>query len=152
MPIHISVKVDEKELAAIGKMPKDIRSGLLKGLRKGMFEAERVSKSRMGRPDELHIRTGHLRRSIESGVNEKGNNIIGWLGSNVIYARIHEFGGIIKPVRGQYLKFPIGDSWVSVRQVRIPPRPYLEPSIRESMDTISKIISNTIISEVEDEH
>lgn len=146
---RIEVKVDKGDLVEIKEMPKQVKRGLLKGLRLGMFEAERVSKARMGKSEELQVRTGALRRSIESGVDKRGSRLIGWLGSNIVYARIHEFGGIIRAHGSGYLRFPIGDSWVSVKQVRIPPRPYLEPSIMEAQGEISKHIIHSIIKEVE---
>jgi phage gpG-like protein len=146
---NIKFKVNEKDLKEIEDIPVRMKRGLVKGMRLAMFEAERITKSRFGRPGELQVRTGHLRRSIESGVREEAGGIVGWLGSDVVYARIHEFGGIIKARAGGYLRFPIGDSWVSVQQVKIPPRPYLEPSIIEGANTMGNIILDSIIEEVD---
>lgn len=39
-------------------------------------------------------RTGDLEDSIEAGVNQEGRRLIGWVGSDLDYARIHEFGGV----------------------------------------------------------
>lgn len=44
--------------------------------------------------------------------------------NSTIYARIHQLGGVIKPKTGKYLKFKIGDRWVSVKQVTMPARPF----------------------------
>lgn len=148
---QIEIKVNDQDIKDIEQMPIRLKKGLLKGLRKGMFAAERRAKERMGRAGELQIGTGNLRRSIESGTDEYGGKAIGWLGSNVVYARIHELGGLIRPKSGKYLRFPIEGQWVTVRQVRIPPRPYLEPSIDESLDDIGNSIANSIIEEVENE-
>jgi hypothetical protein len=64
-------------------------------------------------PHRLQPRTGRLRASMRRGdkdnifqVQRRGTTIQGTLGTNVVYARIHEFGGIIKPVKGQYLAIP----------------------------------------------
>jgi phage gpG-like protein len=41
------------------------------------------------------------------------------------YAAIHQFGGVIKPKKGDYLKVNIpGVGWRSLKQVVIPPRPF----------------------------
>lgn len=48
------------------------------------------------------------------------------LGSNIIYARIHQLGGTIKPVRASSLRFRIaGGGFVSTQEVKIPARPYV---------------------------
>src|SRR5262245_46471028 len=64
-------------------------------------------------PHRLQPRTGRLRASMRRGdkdnifeVRSQGTQVIGTLGTNVPYARIHEVGGIIKPVKGQYLAIP----------------------------------------------
>ena len=48
------------------------------------------------------------------------------LGSNLIYAAIHHFGGVIEPKEpGGKLKFKIGDRWVQTDSVTIPERKIL---------------------------
>lgn len=56
--------------------------------------------------DKLNVRTGDLRRSISINVQQEGKITRGAIGSNVIYARIHELGGTIKPVTKRYLTIP----------------------------------------------
>lgn len=45
------------------------------------------------------------------------------LSNPAIYAAIHQLGGVIT-AKKDFLRFQIGARWVSLRQVRIPPRPY----------------------------
>lgn len=47
------------------------------------------------------------------------------VGSNVVYAAIHQFGGTIRAKRGPYLVFRIGGQTIKAREVFIPARPYL---------------------------
>ena len=47
------------------------------------------------------------------------------VGSNRIYAAVHQFGAVIKPVRAKALRFRLAGGFVSVQQVTIPARPYL---------------------------
>ena len=47
------------------------------------------------------------------------------VGTNVIYAAIHQFGGTIKPVSSSALRFKIGNRWVTKSKVEIPARPFL---------------------------
>jgi phage virion morphogenesis protein len=65
--------------------------------------------------------TARLQRSIDCAV--AGNTVL--VGSNLIYAMIHQKGGTIKPVKGKHLKFKIGGKWVNTKQVTIKARPYL---------------------------
>lgn len=52
-----------------------------------------------------------------------------WGSLDVLYALIHELGGIIKPVRAKALSFRGTDgTFVTVKQVTIPARPYLRPA------------------------
>lgn len=64
-------------------------------------------------PTRLQPRTGRLRASLRRGdreniwqVRRQGTTITGELGTSTVYARIHEEGGVIRPVRGRYLAIP----------------------------------------------
>jgi len=61
------------------------------------------------------------------------------VGPTVIYGRIQELGGIIKPVHAKML------SWVNeagerifANLVHIPPRPYLRPALDEHMEEVTQ--------------
>lgn len=56
--------------------------------------------------DRLNVRSGRLRNSITTRIQSSGNLHAGIIGSNVVYARIHEEGGEIKPVNVKYLTIP----------------------------------------------
>ncbi len=45
----------------------------------------------------LKNKTGTLRRSISPEVSQSGTNLTGTVGTNIVYARIHEYGGTTKP-------------------------------------------------------
>lgn len=66
--------------------------------------------------------TGRLRRSITSRPDQDGVTI----GTNLIYARIHQFGGTIKAKNGPFLAIPKpGGGVFLTKQVTIPKRSYL---------------------------
>lgn len=46
----------------------------------------------------------------------------------VVYARIHEYGGVITPKRARVLAFEIDGKKVFTRRVVIPARPYMRPA------------------------
>lgn len=63
---------------------------------------------------KLDVRTGNLRRSFQENkarkVQQRGEAITGTVGTNIEYARIHEYGGTIKPKSKQWLTIPIGEA------------------------------------------
>lgn len=76
-------------------------------------------KIRKGQP---LVDKGLLRRSITPSVTDDQLEI----GTNLKYARLHQYGGVIKPKKGKYLKFAGRDgNPVFVKKVTIPARPFL---------------------------
>lgn len=73
------------------------------------------------------LNTGSLRRSISSKVY--GNTLV--VGTNHLAGKIpggvaiHQFGGIIRPKRGKFLKFGSKDKPIFAKKVTIPARPFL---------------------------
>lgn len=66
--------------------------------------------------------TARLRNSITSRVSSTAAEV----GTNVIYAAIHQFGGTIKAVTAKALHFVLpGGRHVTAKQVNIPARPFL---------------------------
>jgi phage gpG-like protein len=58
----------------------------------------------------------------------------------VVYAAIHEHGGVIRPRGAEYMTFQTAEGWRKVRQVIMPRRPYMEPAIIEGMKDIQDLI------------
>ncbi|MFD2252674.1 phage virion morphogenesis protein [Pseudochelatococcus lubricantis] len=82
-------------------------------------------------------REGNLSRSIE--FEPAGSTVA--VGSSLIYARIHQLGGEIRPVRADLLKFRKPDGgWVSAKSVTIPARPYLGLSDENRQDIMETTI------------
>ena len=51
---------------------------------------------------------------------------------NLVYAAIHEFGGVIKTKGSGYLRFQDQDGyWHTVKEVVMPARPYVRPAFDE---------------------
>jgi phage gpG-like protein len=47
------------------------------------------------------------------------------IGSDLIYAPVHEWGATISAKTAPYLKFQYGGGWNEVTSVKIPPRPFM---------------------------
>lgn len=65
--------------------------------------------------------TSRLRDSIDYAAG--GDSLA--IGTNVTYAPTHQFGATISAKRAPYLRFRIGDRWVSKKRVTVPARPFL---------------------------
>lgn len=76
-------------------------------------------------PTSLSVRTGALRRSLTQTVTAQGDGaaLDVSVGSfTAAYARIHEYGGIIRPIRSKYLAIPIGKALTRAGVARFSPR------------------------------
>jgi len=67
------------------------------------------------------VDTGTLRRSITAAATDVDLVI----GTNLRYARIHQFGGTIRAKTAKALRFQIGGRWFTRKSVKIPARPFL---------------------------
>lgn len=79
--------------------------------------------------------SGDLKGSIHATADAEGVAV----GTNKIYAAIHQFGGPIRAKSSKYLKFNIGGRWSSKSEVNIPKRSYLGVS-EEDLEAINEII------------
>jgi phage gpG-like protein len=104
----------------------------------------RVVKKKLS-GEVLKVRSNRLRGSIARGpVQGDGKVLQVVVGTNVVYARIHEFGGVIVPKRKKYLRFVVDGKTVFAKRVVIPKRPYIAPSIAEGAKAMVTIIGREI--------
>ena len=68
--------------------------------------------------------TGELKDSITSSASSHTAQV----GTNMIYARIHHFGGTIQAKNKPYLAFATPSGFVRVKSVTLPSRPFLPVS------------------------
>lgn len=147
--VNARIIINKGDLRELNELPDDWEDGVIKGMKKAVIFAEKSAKQRFGTPDNLKVRSGHLRRSITHGVKIMGNVLKGWIGTNVIYAAIHEYGGTIYAKTGKYLRFPINGKWVSKKSVIIPERSFLRAAVEDKQSEIKKIISKSIMKKVD---
>jgi len=131
--IDVQFKFDKTDLEYLKSMPKRWSRGLIKGLKRAALYAEGESKKGFDScgsgppnppPGPLKVRTGHLRRSIRSGVEIR--SLIAWIGTDVIYGKVHEETGVGK---AKLL------------------RPFLRPAIEDNRDKIANLIRDSILKE-----
>lgn len=125
------IRTKKKEAA------KSLRDGIVEGMR--LFEGQIIKKQMTGRPG-LKRRTGNLARSWFIKEKKGLRTYAIALGTRTVYARIHQFGGIIRAKREKFLTFKIGKKqWVKKKEVKIPKRLWiLEEFERVGPDILKK--------------
>ena len=97
----------------------------------------------------LHARSGRLKNAMDFRMASDTEMELGDTKNSVVYAAIHEFGGVIVPVRASALHFKIGDRWVRTDHVNIPARPYARPTIedffRNGANELAELTTNEYI-------
>ena len=115
--------------------------------RMNLFGRALVLRSReaylSGRPG-LQAVTGNLRRSIRYQISGNENEKTITFGTNVVYARIHEYGGTIQPVRARLLYFKVGGKSIFAKSVRIPERPFLRPAVSDEAPIFIRTLNTTL--------
>jgi len=105
----------------------------------------------------LQVRSGRLRRSINMRMEGTGGDqVSGTVGTNVLYAAIHEFGGTIpghplEAVNAKALRFmPKGASdfifrrRVQIPDIRMPERSFLRSALREMLPGIRQDVGASL--------
>ena len=98
-----------------------------------------------GRPG-LQIKTGALVGSINVSTSKVTRGFAQVdVGPSVLYARIHEFGGIIVPTSKSMLSW-VNDAGerVFANAVHIPARPYMRPAVDENKSQIGWAVEASI--------
>lgn len=67
-----------------------IQEGLYQTVMSSVLDVQTTAK----RPGYVPYQTGTLRRSITHKIEQVRDGVVGYVGTNVVYARIQEFGGV----------------------------------------------------------
>ena len=92
-------------------------------------------------------RTGTLRRSIHEEVMERGDRrVVVSTGTDVVYAPIHEFGGVITPKTARALFFEIDGQFVMTQRVDMPARPYMRPAFDNKKGAAEREVGQALLA------
>jgi phage gpG-like protein len=138
----------QKIKKALTQMQREVKPCALTSMRQAtQFLRGYIVKNKLS-GQVLHRRSGKLAGSIMGTEKIEGGDVVGIVGSNLKYARIHELGGIIRPKNFTYLHFKIGDEWIKTKEVNMPKRSYIKPSLEESKNKIREILGVKFFSEL----
>lgn len=111
------------------------------------IKMERSVKQKLNGP-VLKVRTNRLRSSVHYEIEDRAGATGATVGTNVIYGRIHEYGGVIVPKVATALKFQVGGQWVTCKKVTMPERSYLRSTLKEMtpeiIEAYRKAVKDTI--------
>lgn len=124
------------------------KSGVDKGSVEAFKMLEEDAKRNFSGANQLRTRTGYLRNSIRVTSRSDSDKVVGSIGSDAIYAAIHEFGGTVQAKASSYLQFKGDYGWIKAKQVIIPERPFLAPAIDRNVTSMKEEIIKGINKEI----
>ncbi len=157
----ISVRIEgevDALLARLEQMSGIDKSGVMNAIAEGLrtstverFASEESPEGTRWKPSIRVARQGGktLTRSVglKNSIKAQADGTGAAIGTNLVYAATHQFGDerTIRAKESKYLRFQIGDRWVSVPSVRvsIPARPFLGIS-EEDEEEIKAILDEAL--------
>lgn len=124
------------------RMPAKLHVELKVGIARAALLVQRDSKEDKLSGQVLKVRTGRLRRSINTKITDTETRVVGTVGTNVEYAHIHEYGfdGIVS-VR-EHLRAAKGGAESTVRahqrHVHMPERSFLRSALNDMAEPIKR--------------
>lgn len=94
-------------LEVMAALARGIPIATVDSVRKGTLILERTVKQALTAGNPLKVVTGNLRASYASRVFITQDGVRGVMGSPSKYAAIHEYGGVVRPVRARALTIPL---------------------------------------------
>jgi len=145
--VKITIVGDFEVCAKFEKAPAEIREALKRGVQRATLAVLKRSKEKLS-DDVLRVRTGRLRRSITSKVEDQGGSIVGSVGTVVQYGRVHEFGFNGTVTVRDHLRRAKSGKEINVRahsrKVNLPERSFLRSALREIEPEIAGLIETEI--------
>jgi HK97 gp10 family phage protein len=92
--------------------------------------------------------TGNMANSTT--VKREGNSVFAGVWG-VVYAKIHEFGGVIKARTAPFLSFMVDGKWIHTKSVVMPARPFFRPAVDEHLAEINQAIGDAMGGILEEE-
>lgn len=135
---------DKEFQKAMGRLASNTPQAVYNMVRNGCLLIEVRAKTHHLAGATLKPRTHRLQASVKTRVTKEAGTVVGRVGSPVVYAAIHNEGGIIKPKNAKYLTFRINGKWISTKQVTMPKRPWLDNSVEDVKPQLEKIFGREL--------
>jgi phage gpG-like protein len=141
---------DDRLVARLEAMPGRLHDGIARAVTRLGFELQRRVQEKLS-GEVLKVRTGTLRSSINTQITDTPTEVSATVGTNVAYARYHEYGvarsWVIEARNAQVLRFTIGGQTLFRRRVTHPPLPersFLRSALAEMAPQIEEGLREAI--------
>jgi phage gpG-like protein len=147
---------DDKLVARMNAMPGRVHDSLVRRVTRLLLQLEAKVKGKLSN-EVLNVKTGTLRRSITQQLIDAPNQVAGIVGTNVPYARPHEYGfkGVVtvkshlrsitkafgKEIKSGSVSFNVRSH---SRQVNLPERSFLRSALAEMDPQIKSELAEAV--------
>ena len=162
MSIDLDIKLKGKEtFLQLKRKGLEFDKALVLGIRRAVLHVRsKLDKNLATGKFDIKTRTGRLRMSLATRVYASGKNVIGEVGTNLIYAKIQETGGRINVTRRMaafawHKWYDTGNTmWKAIalrkgRQITIPAHWFIRQTQKEEEPKVLSIIDKTIAAHLE---
>jgi phage gpG-like protein len=149
----------EAVIAKLGEIPDRVASLVRAEVERQAIALSRYVKENKLSGQVLKNRTGTLRRSINYALMIADQGLSAQVGTNLVYAAIHEYGGqtrahVIEAKNAKALAFQMGGATIFRKRVqhpgsKMPERSFLRSSLAESRERIIAAIEAAVAKGVQ---
>ncbi len=148
----ITVEIDDSNLRLrLQAMPERVRTALRRAVTVSAIDVQAKVQAKLAGP-VLNERTHHLHDSIHYEIEDDSSSVTATVGTNVRYARVHEFGGTVDiPAHLRRLTMVFGHPVETVRDVLVrahkatfPERSFLRSTLREETPAIQDRLEKAV--------
>ena len=86
------------------------------------------------------LRESGMRGGLMGSITRRATHDSVEIGTNKVYAAVHQFGAVIRPVRARKLRFWLSTGLVAADEVEIPARPYLGISDEDELTIYETLV------------
>jgi HK97 gp10 family phage protein len=148
--ITVQLVGDDRLIAKLEAMPGRVHDGIARAVTRLGFELRRRVPQKLS-GDVLKVRSGSLRSSINTQIEDSGSAVAATVGTNIDYARYHEYGvarsWFIEARDAKALRFNIGGETLFRRRVTHPPLPersFLRSALAEMAPAIEEELREAV--------
>lgn len=145
--LNMQTKISgNKKLAAkLKRTGRRMDSQMERSMQKALNIVLRSAKQHLTGGLPLNVRSGRLRGSVTTRISKKSSgSLSGAVGSNVIYAPVHEYGAEIRAKNAEYMTFKYKGMWYRLKEVTIPKRPWLGPAFESNVTRINQVFGRDV--------
>lgn len=160
MAVEVRIVGDKELIAKFDALPDKVRDRLTRAVTEQGFALQRYVQEGKLSGQVLHVRSGVLRTSINLQVRQLSQSVEGSVGTNVVYAAVHEYGFdgdvTVRPYTRQVTQV-FGNPWSGTAEVRehirhmhMPERSFLRSALADMTQEIGEALAAAVQGAIEE--